>query len=49
RWHKTKQRINKLHGKISRQRLDFAHKISRQIINETDIACFENWVSGLNG
>ena len=39
---KTKQRINKLHGKISRQRLDFAHKISRQIINETDIACFED-------
>ncbi|OUV23329.1 MAG: transposase [Gammaproteobacteria bacterium TMED95] len=42
RWHKTKQRINKLHGKISRQRLDFAHKVSRQIINETDIACFED-------
>ena len=42
RWQKTKQRINKLHGKISRQRLDFAHKISRQIINETDIACFED-------
>ena len=42
RWQKTKQRINKLHGKISRQRLDFAHKVSRQIINETDIACFED-------
>ncbi len=42
RWHKTKQRINKLHGKISRQRLDFAHNVSRQIINETDIACFED-------
>ena len=42
RWQKTKQRINKLHGKISRQRLDFAHKTSRQIINETDIACFED-------
>ena len=42
RWLKTKQRINKLHGKISRQRLDFAHKTSRQIINETDIACFED-------
>jgi putative transposase len=37
RWQKTKQRINKLHGKISRQRLDFAHKISRQITNENDI------------
>lgn len=42
RWHKTKQRINKLHGKISRQRLDFAHKISRQITNENDILVFED-------
>ena len=42
RWQKTKQRINKLYGKISRQRLDFAHKISRQITNETDILVFEN-------
>lgn len=42
RWHKTKQRINKLHGKISRQRLDFAHKISRQIANENDILVFED-------
>ena len=38
----TKQRINKLHGKISRQRLDFAHQISRQITNETDILVFED-------
>ena len=42
RWHKTKQRINKLHGKISRQRHDFAHKISRQITNENDILVFED-------
>ena len=42
RWHKTKQRINKLHGKISRQRLDFAHQISRQITNENDILVFED-------
>jgi putative transposase len=42
RWHKTKQRINKLHGKISRQRLNFAHEVSRQIINENDIVCFED-------
>ena len=42
RWHKTKQRINKLHGKISRRRLNFAHQVSRQIINETDIVVFEN-------
>nr|WP_306287614.1 transposase [Pseudoalteromonas sp. WY3] len=42
RWQKTKQRINKLHGKTSRQRLDFAHKISRQITNENDILVFED-------
>ena len=42
RWQKTKLRINKLHGKISRQRLDFAHKISRQIANENDILVFED-------
>jgi putative transposase len=28
RWHKTKSRLNKLHGKISRQRLAFAHETS---------------------
>lgn len=42
RWHKTKQRINKLHGKISRQRLAFAHETSRQITNESDILVFED-------
>jgi putative transposase len=42
RWCKTKQRINRLHGKISRQRLYFAHQVSRQIINENDILVFED-------
>ncbi|MCV2884263.1 transposase [Aestuariibacter sp. AA17] len=42
RWQKTKQRINKLHGKISRQRLNFAHQVSRQITNETGILVFED-------
>lgn len=42
RWQKTKQRINKLHGKISMQRLDFAHQVSRQITNENDILVFED-------
>jgi putative transposase len=42
RWHKTKQRINALHGKISRQRLAFAHEVSRQITNDSDIAVFED-------
>ncbi len=42
RWQKTKQRINKLHGKISRQRFAFAHETSRQITNESDILVFED-------
>ena len=42
RWQKTKQRINKLHGKIARQRFGFAHQVSRQITNETDILVFED-------
>ena len=42
RWHKTKTRINKLHGRISRQRLNFAHNVSRQIANDSDIIVFEN-------
>ena len=42
RWQKTKHRINTLHGKIARQRLDFAHKTSRQITNESDICVFED-------
>ncbi|MFT6899819.1 MAG: putative transposase, partial [Paraglaciecola sp.] len=37
RWHKTKQRINTLNGKISRQRLAFAHEVSCSIANSSDI------------
>ncbi|QUN04411.1 transposase [Shewanella yunxiaonensis] len=42
RWNKTKNRINTLHGKVSRQRLDFAHKTARQITNASDIVVFED-------
>jgi putative transposase len=42
RWHKTKSRINKLHGKISRQRLAFAHEVSCSIAKTSDIIVFED-------
>jgi putative transposase len=42
RWYKTKSRLNKLHGKISRQRLAFAHKTSRSIAKSSDIIVFED-------
>jgi putative transposase len=42
RWHKTKSRLNKIHGKISRQRLAFAHEISCSIAKSSDIIGFED-------
>jgi putative transposase len=42
RWHKTKSRLNKLHKKISRQRLAFAHETSCSIAKSSDIMVFEN-------
>lgn len=42
RWHKAKNRLNKLHGKISRQRLAFAHEVSCSIAKASDIVVFEN-------
>tara|TARA_R110000868_G_scaffold17494_8_gene76677 strand:- start:4195 stop:5421 length:1227 start_codon:yes stop_codon:yes gene_type:complete len=42
RWHKTKQRINTLNGKISRRRLAFAHEVSCSIANSSDIIVFED-------
>tara|TARA_R110001583_G_scaffold3468_1_gene22089 strand:+ start:480 stop:1646 length:1167 start_codon:yes stop_codon:yes gene_type:complete len=42
RWHKTKVRLNKLHGKISRQRLAFAHEVSCSIAKTSDIIVFED-------
>jgi len=42
RWHKTKARLNNLHGKISRQRLAFAHEVSCTIAKASDITVFED-------
>lgn len=42
RWQKTKARLNKLHGKISRQRLAFAHEVSCSIAKTSDIIVFED-------
>ncbi len=42
RWHKAKNRLNKLHGKISRQRLAFAHEVSCSIAKASDIVVFED-------
>lgn len=42
RWHKTKQRINTPHGKISRQRLAFAHEVSCSITKSSDVVVFED-------
>ena len=42
RWQKTKARLNKLHGKISRQRLAFAHEVSCSIAKSSDIIVFED-------
>jgi putative transposase len=42
RWNKTKTRLNKLHGKISRQRLAFAHEVSCSIAKTSDIIVFDD-------
>jgi putative transposase len=42
RWYKTKTRLNKLHGKISRQRLAFAHETSCTIAKSSDVIVFED-------
>ena len=42
RWQKSKARLNKLHGKISRQRLAFAHLLSCSIAKTSDIIVFED-------
>jgi putative transposase len=42
RWNKTKTRLNTLHGKISRQRLAFAHEVSCSIAKTSDIIVFED-------
>jgi putative transposase len=42
RWHKSKSRLQKIHGQISNQRLAFAHELSNTIAKATDIVVFED-------
>jgi putative transposase len=42
RWHKTKERLNKFHGKISRQRLACVHETSYSIAKISDVVQFED-------
>lgn len=41
-WHKSKARLNTIHGKITRQRLAFAHEVSCSIAKSSDIIVFED-------
>ncbi len=38
---KQRLKVAKLHEKVSRQRKDFQHKLSRQITNDYDVVCVE--------
>lgn len=42
RWYKVKNKLNKLHGKISRQCLAFAHEVSCSIVKASDTVVFED-------
>lgn len=39
---KARQRMARVHDKISRCRADFLHKLSRRIVNENQVICVEN-------
>ncbi|MGN0005025.1 MAG: RNA-guided endonuclease TnpB family protein [Candidatus Gastranaerophilaceae bacterium] len=41
-YHKQKRRVSLIHEKITNQRKDFLHKLSREITNLYDIVCIEN-------
>jgi len=41
-WKKQRKKTAKLHEKVSRQRKDFHHKLSRQITNAYDVVCVED-------
>jgi putative transposase len=41
RRHRARERVAKLHRKVKRQRLDFAHKLSRRLVDECDVIFFE--------
>ena len=42
RYHKQRKKIALLHEKISNQRKDYLHKLSRQIANAYDLVCVED-------
>ena len=39
---KAKTRVQKIHGKIERQRDDFSHKLSRNLVKNHDLIAFED-------
>ena len=39
---KAKQVVGRIHERISNKRLDFAHQVSRQLVNHFSILCFED-------
>ena len=41
-YYKQKLKVAKIHEKISNQRKDFLHKLSRKITNSYDVVCIEN-------
>jgi putative transposase len=41
RW-KARQRVASLHAKVARQRADFNHKVSNQLVRSHDLIAFEN-------
>ncbi|HWQ79511.1 MAG TPA: RNA-guided endonuclease TnpB family protein [Anaerovoracaceae bacterium] len=41
-WRKQRKKTAKVHEKVSRQRKDFHHKLSRQIANAYDVVCVED-------
>ena len=41
-WYKQKQRINKIHERISNQRQDYLHKLSINLINSYDYIALED-------
>jgi putative transposase len=42
RRHRARERVAKLHRRIKRQRLDFAHKLSTRLVAECDVIFFES-------
>ena len=41
-YYKQLEKVQKIQAKIANQRKDFLHKLSRQLVNEYDVICFED-------